>query len=202
MAGTQDTARLREAGLGTFFHPRDIAPLGVSHRRLQGLVSDCTVVNLGNGLYRLAEVEPTEAETQAMVAVAVPNAIICLLTALHFHNIGTQAPHEVWIAIDRKARKPARAPARVRIVRFSGAMLTCDVVVHSLLGVPVRVTSPARTVVDCFRYRNKIGLDVALEALHDGLRLRLATADQIMRAADACRARSVVSAYLQAALAS
>ena len=134
-----------------------------------------------------------------MVAAAVPNSIICLLTALHFHNIGTQAPHEVWIAIDRKARKPARAPARVRIVRFSGAMLTCGVVVHSLLGVPVRVTSPARTVVDCFRYRNKIGLDLALEALHDALRLRLATADQIMSTADACRARSVVSAYLQAA---
>ena len=202
MADTLDTARLQEAGLGTFFHPRDIAPLGVSHRRLRGFVSDGTVENLGNGLYRLAEVEPTEAETQAMVAAAVPKATICLLTALHFHSIGTQAPHEVWIAIDRKARKPARAPARVRIVRFSGAMLTCGVVVHSLLGVPVRVTSPARTVVDCFRYRNKIGLDVALEALHDGLRLRLATADQIMRAADACRARSVVSAYLQAALAS
>ncbi len=202
MADTLDTARLQEAGLGTFFHPRDIAPLGVSHRRLQGFVSDGTVEDLGNGLYRLAEVEPTEAETQAMVAAAVPKAIICLLTALQFHNIGTQAPHEVWIAIDRKARKPARAPARVRIVRFSGAMLTCGVVVHSLLGVPVRVTSPARTVVDCFRYRNKIGLDVALEALHDALRLRLATADQIMSAADACRARSVVSAYLQAALVS
>ena len=166
------------------------------------MVSEGTVENLGNGLYRLAEVEPTEAETQAMVAAAVPNAVICLLTALHFHNIGTQAPHEVWIAIDRKARKPVRAPARVRVVRFSGAMLTYGVVVHSLLGVPVRVTSPARTVVDCFRYRNKVGLDIALEALHDALRLRVATVDQIMRTADACRARSVVSAYVRAALVS
>ena len=165
-------------------------------------MSEGTVENLGNGLYRLAEVEPTEAETQAMVAAAVPNAIICLLTALRFHDIGTQAPHEVWIAIDRKARKPTRAPARVRIVRFSRAMLTYGVVDHSLLGVPARITSPARTVVDCFRYRHKVGLDVALEALHDTLRLRVATVDQIMRAADACRARSVVGAYLEAALAS
>ena len=202
MADTLDVMRLQEAGLATFFHPRDIAPLGVSHRRLQGLVSEGVVENLGNGLYRLADVEPTEAETQAMVAAAVPNAIICLLTALQFHDIGTQTPHEVWIALDRKARKPERAPARVRIVRFSGAMLTYGVVVYALLGVSVRITSPARTVVDCFRYRNKVGIDVALEALHDALRLRVATVDQIMRAADACRARSVISPYLQGALVS
>ena len=97
-----------------------------------------------------------------------------------------------WVQIDGPVRNPY----------YGSVMLTCGVVVHSLLGVPVRVTSPARTVVDCFRYRNKIGLDLALEALHDALRLRLATADQIMSVADACRARSVVSAYLQAALVS
>ncbi len=193
-----DATGLQDAGLGVFFRPRDIAALGVSHRRLQGLVSEGAVEKLGNGLYRLAAVEPTEVETQVMVAAAVPNAIICLLTALHFHNIGTQVPHEVWIALDRKARKPTRTPARVRIVRFSGVMLTYGVVVHSLLGVPVRVTSPARTVVDCFRYRNKLGLDIALEALRDALTMRLATVDEIMRTADACRARSVITAYLQA----
>ena len=124
MAEPFDATRLQEAGLGVFFRPRDIAPLGVSHRRLQGMVSEGAIEKFGNGLYRLAQVEPTEVETQAMVAAAVPNAIICLLTALHFHHIGTQAPHEVWIALDRKARKPTRAPARVRIVRFSGVMLT------------------------------------------------------------------------------
>ena len=193
-----DATGLQDAGLGVFFRPRDIAALGVSHRRLQVLVSEGAVEKLGNGLYRLAAVEPTEVETQVMVAAAVPNAIICLLTALHFHNIGTQVPHEVWIALDRKARKPTRTPARVRIVRFSGVMLTYGVVVHSLLGVPVRVTSPARTVVDCFRYRNKLGLDIALEALRDALTMRLATVDEIMRTADACRARSVITAYLQA----
>ncbi|MDE0222750.1 MAG: hypothetical protein OXJ90_26015 [Spirochaetaceae bacterium] len=198
MAEPFDATRLQEAGLGVFFRPRDIAPLGVSHRRLQGMVSEGAIEKFGNGLYRLAQVEPTEVETQAMVAAAVPNAIICLLTALHFHHIGTQAPHEVWIALDRKARKPTRAPARVRIVRFSGVMLTHGVVVHSLLGVPVRVTSPARTVVDCFRYRNKLGLDIAIEALRDALSLRVATIDEIMHTADACRARSVIRAYVQA----
>ena len=154
--------------------------------------------NFGNGLYRLSEVEPTEVETVAMVAAAVPNAIMCMLTALRFHEIGTQLPHEVWIALDRKARKPAHPPAQVRIVRFSAAMLTYGVVRHSMLGVPVRVTSPARTVVDCFRYRDKFGLDIALEALNDALQSRIATVDEIMRAAEVCRARTVMSAYLKA----
>ena len=137
-------------------------------------------------------------ETVAMVATAIPRSVVCLLTALLFHDIGTQLPHRVWIAIDRKARKPVRPPALLRIVRFSGPMLTYGVVSHSLLGVRVRVTSPARTVVDCFRYRNKIGIGIALEALHDALRERITTVDEIMRAAEVCRARTVIEAYLDA----
>lgn len=190
--------RLREAGVGAFFRPRDIAPLGISHRRLQDLVSSGSVENVGDGLYRLSEVEPTELETLAMVAAAVPNAIMCLVTALHFHDIGTQLPYEVWIALDRKARKPAHPPARIRIVRFSGAGLTYGVVRHWALGVPFFMTSPARTVVDCFRYRNKFGLDFAMEALHDVLRSRAATVDEIVRAAEVCRARTVMQPYLEA----
>ena len=135
-----------------------------------------------------------------MVASAVPNAIVCLLTALSIHEIGTQLPHEVWIALDRKSRKPARLPTRVRIVRFSGAMLTYGVIRRSMLGVPVSITSPARTVVDCFRYRNKIGLDVALEALRDVLRSRRATVDEIVRAADICRIGTVMKPYLESAV--
>lgn len=137
-------------------------------------------------------------ETIAMVAATVPAGIICLLSALRIHGIGTQAPHEVWLGMDRKARKPVRLPARVRIVRFSGPMLTYGVKTQRVLGVPVRVTSPARTVVDCFRYRNKIGLDVAIEALRESLRSRLVTADEILRTADVCRARTVVRPYLEA----
>jgi predicted transcriptional regulator of viral defense system len=133
-----------------------------------------------------------------MVASAVPNAIVCLLTALRIHEIGTQSPHEVWIAIDRKSRKPTRLPAKVRIVRFSGAMLTYGVISRPMLGVPVSITSPARTVVDCFRYRNKIGTDVAMEALRDAVRSRKATVDEISRAAEVCRARTVMKTYLEA----
>ena len=135
-----------------------------------------------------------------MVAAAVPHAIVCLMTALRVHEIGTESPHEVWIAIDRKARRPAQPPAQVRVVRFSKAMLTYGVVRRPMLGVPVSITSPARTVVDCFRYRNKFGLDTAIEALRDALRQRLATVDEIMRAASVCRARTVLGPYVEAVL--
>ena len=198
MADALDATILREAGVGAFFRPRDLASLGVSHRKLRGLVSEGLVENVGNGLYRLSEIEPTELETIALVAAAIPNSIVCLLTALVFHDIGTQSPHEIWIALDRKARKPSKSPARVRVVRFSGPMLTYGVIERSALGVPFRVTSPARTVVDCFRYRNKFGLDMALEALQDALRRRIATVDEIERAADMCRVRTVMRPYMQA----
>ena len=198
MVSNPDTMELREAGIGAFFRPRDLAPLGISHRKLQRLVSRGIAENFGNGLYRLTEVPATELETIAMVAAAIPNAVVCLLTALHVHDIGTQLPREIWIALDRKARKPAHPPSRVRVVRFSGRMLTYGVLRRTALGVPFRITSPARTVVDCFRYRNKFGLDVALEALDDALRSRAATVDEIVRAAEACRARTVLRTYLEA----
>ena len=198
MSESLDTAELREAGIGAFFRPRDLAPLGISHRRLRELVAREIAEDFGNGLYRLTEVPATELETIAMVAAAIPNAVVCLLTALRVHEIGTQSPRDIWIALDRKARKPVNPPARVRIVRFSGPMLTYGVLHRTALGVPFRITSPARTVVDCFRYRNKFGLDIAVEALDDVLRSRAATVGEIMRAAEACRARTVLETYLEA----
>ena len=191
-------ARLDAAGVGAFFRPRDVLPLGVSFRQLQRLVAEGAVEKVGRGVYRLSEVEPTEFETIAMVATAAPDAIVCLLSALRIHEIGTQSPHQVWLAIDRKARIPRRLPAKVRVVRFSGAMLTYGVVAQSMQGVRVRLTNPARTVVDCFRYRNKIGLDVAMEALRDAVRSRKAMVSEIDRAAEVCRIRTVIGPYLEA----
>lgn len=190
--------RLDAAGVGAFFRPRDVLPLGVSFRQLQQLADGGTVEKFGGGLYRLSDVEPNEFETIAMVAAAAPRAIVCLLSALRVHGIGTQSPHEVWIALDRKGRTPRRVPTLLRIVRFSGAMLTYGVVKRSMLGVQVSITSPARTVVDCFRYRNKVGIDVATEALSDAVRSRITTVDKIIRAAEVCRARTVLEPHLQA----
>jgi len=191
-------ARLEAAGIGAFFRPRDLEPLDIPFAELQRLVATGTIEKVGHGLYRLAQAEPSEFETLALVGSAAPNGIICLLSALSFHRIGTQVPHEVWLALDRKARRPARIPTKLRIVRFSGAMLTYGVETHAIAGVLVRITSPARTVVDCFRYRSKLGLDVALEALRDALGSRAATVDQITRAAEVCRIRTVIKPYLEA----
>src|SRR5260370_1248059 len=174
-------ANLQAAGIGVFFRRRDLEPLAVSFPHLQRLVTAGRIEKVARGLYRLAAAEPEEFETVAMVSSAVPSAIVCLLSALRIHGIGTQSPREVWIALDRKARKPASLATAVRIVRFSGAMLTYGVQRRSILGVPVSITSPARTVVDCFRYRSKLGLDVALEALREALRAQIATVDEIVR---------------------
>lgn len=198
MSESSAEQRLGKAGVGAFFKPRDVKPFGVSYHQIQGLVAEGVVEPLGHGLYRVSSVEPTEMETVAMVAAAVPGAIVCLLTALAVHEIGTQLPHEVWIAIDRKSRKPTHPPASTRIVRFSGAMLTIGVIQQDMLGVSVSITSPARTVVDCFRYRNKVGIDVAMEALREAVRSRKASVDEIARVAQACRIRTVIRPYLEA----
>jgi predicted transcriptional regulator of viral defense system len=189
---------LQLAGVGVFFRARDVVRLGLTHYLLQRMVAEGHIKRVGPGLYRLAHVEATEMETIAMVASAAPHAIVCLLSALRVHEIGTQLPRQVWLAIDRKGRKPKRLPAEVTIVRFSGQMLTYGVITQPMQGVEVRVTNPARTVVDCFRYRNKVGLDVAMEALRDAVRSRKAMVSEIDRAAEVCRIRTVIGPYLGA----
>lgn len=185
----------------TLFRPSELERLGVSRHRLRGMVRRKEVYRVAPGLYRRTEAAATEHETLAAVSARAPDAIVCLLTALQFHGIGTQAPREVWIAIDRKARVPRFGRLPVRIVRFSGAMRRYGIETRTLQGVAVRITSPPRTVVDCFRYRRKIGLDVALEALQDALRSKVTTVDAIMRAAEVCRVRSVMTPYVEATVA-
>jgi len=179
---------------------RDVERFGLTRGRLRGMVQRGEIERVGRGIYRhLAEA--TELDTVAAVCARVPDGIVCLLTALAIHRIGTQLPSEVWIALDRKSRKPKIDDLPVRLVRYSGAMLTYGVNDLTIQGVRARITSPARTVVDCFRYRNKIGIDVALEALKESLRTRRASVDAIIRAAQACRVYSVMGPYLQAVLA-
>jgi predicted transcriptional regulator of viral defense system len=189
---------LRRAGIGAFFRPRDVRPLGITYYQIQRLVADGQLERAGRGLYRLSDADASETETIAMIASAAPRVIVCLLSALRVHDIGTQSPRQIWLAIDRKARKPKQLPAAVSIVRFSGQMLTYGVVTQSMQGVRVRITTPARTVVDCFRYRNKVGLDVALEALRDAVRSRKALISEIGRAAEVCRISTVMAPYLEA----
>ena len=190
-------ADLRVLGVKTFFRPRDAAELGVDSRGLRRLVDDGSVERVARGLYRLAGAEPTEHNSLAAVCTRVPGTIICLLSALSVHGLGTQLPRDVWIAIPHKARTPRLPELPVKVVRFSGASLRYGVGSTAFEGVPARITSPARTVVDCFRFRRLVGKDVALEAIGDALRERKASADQIWRAAEVCRAKSLVGPILE-----
>ena len=188
---------LRALGLNTFFRQRDAAEVGVHSRELRRLVDDGSVERVARGLYRCTDAEITEHCTHAAVCARVPDAVLCLLTALRVHEIGTQLPAQVWIAIPHKARTPVTG-LPVRVVRFSGASLYYGVVNSAFEGVSGRITSPARTVVDCFRFRRLVGKEVALEALRDGLRERKVSADEIWRAAEVCGARTLVGPVMEA----
>ena len=187
----------RHGELPGLFRAMDMEVRGIPRQRVTEMQRRGEVQRVARGLYRLRSAPATELETIAAVSKRIPGAIVCLLTALHVHGIGTQAPRDVWIAIDRKARKPQVSGLRVKVVRFSGPMLRYAIKTREVLGVTVRLTSPARTVVDCFRYRNKIGLDVALEALRDAIRSRRATVGEIARVAEVCRIQTVISPYLE-----
>lgn len=180
------------------FRLAEARALGLHAEQVRRLTGRGELTRLGRGLYAPASAAPTEHHTLAEVAKRVPRGVICLLTALRFHGIGTQHPREVWLAVDRRAGVPRIDVAPVRVVRLSGAALTTGIDEHEVEGVSVRVTSPARTVVDCFRFRNKIGVDVAVEALKDYRRLRKGTADELWRQADQLRMTRVMRPYWDA----
>ncbi len=177
---------------------RELAAAGIHRQVLSRLVESGELDRVVRGVYRLPEHPLTEHHGLAMASVVVPHGVICLLSALQFHGIGTQLPSEVWIAIDRRARRPALKYPPLRIVRYSGAALTEGVESHRLEGQTVRVYNVAKTVADCFKYRNKIGLDVALEALREARRAKKASADALWRYAKINRVANVMRPYLEA----
>jgi predicted transcriptional regulator of viral defense system len=179
----------------------DLETLGVPRTRLYRLVREGLLERVGRGLYVTNDHAGTEGHALALVAKRAPRAVICLISALQFHEITTQIAHEVWIAIPEKARSPHITYPPLRIVRFSGAALAEGVEVHRIEGVSVPITSAAKTVADCFKYRNKIGLDVALEALRDAWRARKVTMEEIERFARICRVQRVMRPYLEALVA-
>jgi predicted transcriptional regulator of viral defense system len=176
---------------------RDLEERGIPRAALQRMLKRGEVSRVARGLYRLSDAPLTELETVAAVSKRIPGCVICLLTALHIHGIGTQAPRAIWVGLDRKAWKPTSAELPLRVVRFSPRLMTYALETREVLGVRIRITSPARTVVDCFRYRHKVGMDVALEALRDALASRKATVDQLVRVADVARVRTVMMPYLE-----
>jgi len=179
---------------------RDLQAMHIPRHVLRTLCARGMLQRIGRGLYLPTSAELTESHSLAEAAKAVPQGVVCLLSALRFHELTTQAPFEVWLAIGEKAWRPRLTFPPLRLVRFSKQTLQAGVEQHSIEGVPVRIYGPAKTVVDCFRYRNKIGLDVALEALRDCRQQRKCSEDELWQYARLCRMQNVMRPYLEATL--
>lgn len=178
--------------------PKDLEDEGVSRARLMDLVRQGLVVRRGRGVYTVADHDLTSNHSIAIVAKRVPAGVICLLTALRFHELTTQSPPDVWVALPRETRSPNLDYPKLRVARFSGRALTEGVEIHRIEGVEVRVYSAAKTVADCFKYRNKIGVDVAVEALRDFDRKFRGGATELAHFARVCRVTRVMQPYLDA----
>jgi predicted transcriptional regulator of viral defense system len=185
---------------GGTLHATQALRLGIQARTLYKLRDTGRTAAITRGFYRLADLPPLGNPDLVAVCSAVPKGVICLVSALAFQGITTQIPHQVDLAIQQKVRRPRIAYPPIRVFWFSGRAFTRGVEKHILDGVPVRVYGAAKTVADCFKYRHKIGLDVALEALRLYLRQRKATADDVMRFARICRVAGIVRPYLEAML--
>jgi predicted transcriptional regulator of viral defense system len=178
--------------------PGDLQEVGAARVALTRLTANGQLEKVGRGLYRLPGTDVSEHETLATVAAKVPQAVFCLLTALQFHGLTTQLPREVWIAMPRGSHAPRIDYPPVRMIQFTGDAYEAGIEEHERDQVPLRVYSAAKTVADCFKHRNKIGLDVALEALRDARTQKKATADELWHYATICRVANVMRPYLEA----
>src|ERR1043165_3710826 len=177
---------------------RELTREGVTREHLRRLLHRGQLQRIGVGLYSLPGADISEHRSLVEACSRVPRGVICLLSALRFHNLTTQNPFEVWMAIPHKAWRPKGGGVRLRLMHLSGHALTSGVEEHRIEGVPVRVFNPAKTVADCFKFRNKIGLDVALEALRDYWKSGRANADELWKYAKICRVTNVMRPYMEA----
>lgn len=177
--------------------PCDLDKIQVPRRYLHRLYQQGYFERLDWGLYTLKSEIPSANRTILESAQAIPEGVICLLSALNLHGLTTQQPHEVWVAVQVKARRPdVKLP--VRVIRSSGRAFRAGITRKQIEGIRVRVYNPAKTVADCFKYRNKIGKEVAIEALKDCLRQKLCTVEDLWRYAKICRVANVMRPYLEA----
>jgi len=177
---------------------RDLAEAAIPRTYLKRLCDGGILEQVDRGLYRLADAQVTELSSLAEVAKRVPHAIVCLLSALQVHSLTTEAPHAVWVLIDRHARAPKLAYPRLEVVRASGAARSHGIETRLIDGVKVQITTPAKTVADCFRFRRHVGIDVALAALKDYLKSRKGSIDALVAAAQADRIYAFMRPYLEA----
>jgi predicted transcriptional regulator of viral defense system len=186
---------LKRAGIA---RSRDLVAAGVPRTQIRRLADQGSLKSAGRGLYRSPAAPITESHDLARVCRLVPNGVVCLLSALRFHGLTTQNPFEVWLAIDQKAWRPKISHPRLRLTYLSGPALHEGIETHQVDGVPVRVFSAAKTVADCFKFRNKIGTDVAVEALRDYRRQNPKSLDALWRMAETDRVTRVIRPYMEA----
>jgi predicted transcriptional regulator of viral defense system len=189
----QQILHLARAGV---IRAQDLDARGLPRRGLAELVRAGRLIRIGRGLYMASEHAATENHSLARVCKRVPAGVVCLLSALRFHGLTTQLPAEVWIALRPATRTPHIPEQALRVFRFSGTAYSDAIEVHQIEGVQVRVYGPAKTVADCFKFRNKIGLDVAIEALRDAWSRRLVTADELWHSAKICRVFNIMRPYM------
>jgi predicted transcriptional regulator of viral defense system len=192
---------LRLARLHSSISAKDATRAGVHSQVLSRLIVAGVLERMARGQYRLAERPIGEHHSLAFAAKAAPGGVICLLSALNFHGIGTQLPAEVWIALERGVRVPATLRFPAHFVHFSATAFHEGIATHMIDGVPVRVYTVAKTLADVFKFRNTIGLDVAIEALRDAWQHRSFSMDALDRAARACRVERVMRPYIEAVIA-
>lgn len=177
---------------------RELEALRLSRAGIARLLEQGVIRRVGRGLYALSDRDMPANYVLATAAKRIPKGVVCLLSALQFHGLTTQLPREVWLAIGEKDWRPAPSDMRIRTARFSPLSLREGVETHRVDGVRVRIFNPAKTVADCFKYRNKLGLDVAMEALRDCLRQRKCTVDDLWRYAKVDRVSAVMRPYMEA----
>jgi predicted transcriptional regulator of viral defense system len=177
---------------------RDLKEKGLPSRYLSRLAGRGKLEREGRGLYRHPEAPLTENHSLALTAARYPNATVCLLSALQFHELGTQMPRRVWVAREKGDWSPKASPTSLEVVHMSGSSFKEGKRTHEVEGVSVQVFSPAKTVADCFKFRGKVGLGVAIEALREYVRSESGPVEELYRFAEVCRVRSVVSPYIEA----
>ena len=208
LMGVSKTARRRATAKGQLLslaekqavvRAKDIARQDIHTSTLTRLTKSGVLEKVGPGRYRLPrKTRSTEHHDLAVATAAVPRSAVCLISALRFHEIGTQLPSEVWIAVPRGTRVPRVSAPPLRVVNISPAVFDVGIEEHRIEGQSVRVYSIPRTVADCFRFRNKVGLDVALEALTDAWRSKRLNLDELNRIAKKLRVQRVMQPYLEA----
>jgi predicted transcriptional regulator of viral defense system len=197
MADSPTHRLLRLAAKSGVVRSRDLAAHGIARQYLRIAERKGLLSRVSRGIYTAKEAPTTEHHSLVEASKRVPHGVICLLSALRFHDLTTQSPFEVWMAIGQKARTPKLDNPRLRIARFSPESLRFGAVPHRLEGVDVPVFTAAKTVADCFKFRHKIGLDVALGALWETSRQKKASMDELSNAAKICRVANVMKPYLE-----